>query len=117
MNILDGMSGGNSAAVSAPSNISFEQYVQELRNSNESPDIQITSDNNSHRVYITQKIENSASEIDTTAIKKEIVKGFTGNPDNRHEIEVIKNINAVMVYRFVTSDGVNVDVSIYPSEW
>ena len=99
------------------SNISFEQYVQQLRDANASPDVQITSDNNSHRVYITQKTGNMASELDTTAIKREIVESFTSNPDNRQEIETIKAVNAVLEYRYVTSDGVTVDVSIFPTEW
>ena len=117
LTILDGMSGNvPQGETQAPSDIRFEQYVQQLRDANASPDVQITSDNNSHRVYITQKTEKMASELDTSDIKRDIVESFTGNPDNQQEIETIKAANAVLVYRFVTSDGINVDVPIYPAE-
>ncbi len=107
----------SSEVVLPPSNMKFEQYVQQLRDANASPDVQISSNNDSHRVYITQKTGNMASELDTAAIKREIVESFTSNPDNRQEIETIKAANAVLFYRYLTSDGVTVDVSIFPSEW
>ncbi len=106
----------SSEVVLPSSDTSFEQYVQQLRDANASPDVQITSDNNSHRIYITQKTDNMASELDTTVIKRKIVESFTGNPDNRQEIEIIKAVNAVLVYRYLTSDGATVDVSIFPAD-
>jgi hypothetical protein len=97
----------------------FMQYVQALKtNFDSSEGTRLSIDKQAHKIMFITNIDISKeASFDINGLKKDIMNDFKKTSDGQKEIEIIKAVNAIIVYRYVTKDNANIDVTIYPSDW